>query len=268
MKQLTLSFQEDSESTGEMTTSSSPVDSRASRTALQEKEKAKKTLATYGLRCLEQYGRFNQHTSWGKTFMGLLIGTGDWFSTRRKLTWKMKATKSSRLYFQLVPSTPRTEGTGYGFWPTAQTQGLKICNSEGKTEFINLRLLPTPKAKEGVQTKGRKLTLKDGKYKNISHTTGLEYGIELSQLAQNGLLPTPNASDNRDRGGPKDKCIQRRIKLGKQVGLTQTVDGQLNPLFVGEMMGYPTDWLISPFMTMKVKNQIGTKKQSKHSETQ
>lgn len=32
--------------------------------------------------------------------------------------------------------------------PTPQTQGLKVCNKEGKTEFLNLELLPTPKAQE------------------------------------------------------------------------------------------------------------------------
>ena len=32
--------------------------------------------------------------------------------------------------------------------PTPQTQGLKVCNKDGKTEFLNLELLPTPKAQE------------------------------------------------------------------------------------------------------------------------
>lgn len=32
--------------------------------------------------------------------------------------------------------------------PTPQTQGLKVGNKDGKTEFLNLELLPTPKAQE------------------------------------------------------------------------------------------------------------------------
>ena len=41
-----------------------------------------------------------------------------------------------------------TGETGCGLLPTAQTQGLKVCNKDGKTEFLNLELLPTPKAQE------------------------------------------------------------------------------------------------------------------------
>ena len=75
----------------------------------------------------------------------------------------------------------------------------------------------------------------------------MEYGLHLTQMAKAGMLPTPNASDNRDRGGPKDKAVQRRLEIGKQVGLTQMVNGQLNPRFVAEMMGFPPDWTELPF---------------------
>mgnify|MGYP003109200877 CR=1 FL=1 len=55
--------------------------------------------------------------------------------------------------------------------------------------------------------------------------------------------PTPNASDNRDRGNMSDPAIQRRIKKGKQVGLTMAVKdkpstGTLNPDWVEWLMGY------------------------------
>ena len=57
------------------------------------------------------------------------------------------------------------------------------------------------------------------------------------------MWPTPNASDNRDRGTLSDPAIQRRIKLGKQVGLTMAVKenkggGTLNPTWVEWLMGY------------------------------
>ena len=61
------------------------------------------------------------------------------------------------------------------------------------------------------------------------------------------MLPTPCASDNRDRGGPKDKAIQRRLEIGKSIELSMMVDGPLNPLFVEQMMGFPSNWTALPF---------------------
>ncbi len=61
------------------------------------------------------------------------------------------------------------------------------------------------------------------------------------------MWPTPQASDNRDRGCMEDPSIQRRIKIGKQIGLTTAVketrsSGSLNPQWVEWLMGYPEGW--------------------------
>jgi hypothetical protein len=99
----------------------------ASRTVQQENDLERKMTVTSGRKCLEQFGRFNRAGLWAKTFAALLIGTGDWYSTRCRLTWKLKATKSHRFYFQLVPSTLPTEGTEFGLLPTSnghQSGGL------------------------------------------------------------------------------------------------------------------------------------------------
>jgi len=76
--------------------------------------KAQRMNATCGQKCLEQFARFPRVGLWAKTFAGLLIGMKGWYSTKCKLTWKLKGTKSNRFYFQLVPSTLPTEGTEYG----------------------------------------------------------------------------------------------------------------------------------------------------------
>ena len=58
-------------------------------------------------------------------------------------------------------------------------------------------------------------------------------------------FPTPTASDNRDRGNMSNPSIQRRIALGKQIMLSQSVDrnsGQLNPPWVEWLMGWPLEW--------------------------
>jgi len=58
-------------------------------------------------------------------------------------------------------------------------------------------------------------------------------------------FPTPQASDNRDRGNMSNPSIQRRIKIGKQIMLSQSVDrnsGLLNPTWVEWLMGWPLEW--------------------------
>jgi len=59
------------------------------------------------------------------------------------------------------------------------------------------------------------------------------------------MFPTPQASDNRDRGNMSNPSIQRRIAKGKQIMLSQSVDqnsGQLNPPWVEWLMGWPLGW--------------------------
>jgi DNA (cytosine-5)-methyltransferase 1 len=72
-------------------------------------------------------------------------------------------------------------------------------------------------------------------------------GFQVMLPAAVKIWPTPNASDNRDRGNLSDPAIQRRIKMGKQVGLTMAVKdqkggGTLNPMWVEWLMGYPIGW--------------------------
>jgi len=58
-------------------------------------------------------------------------------------------------------------------------------------------------------------------------------------------FPTPQASDNRDRGNMSNPSIQRRVAIGKQISLSQSVhptSGQLNPTWVEWLMGWPLEW--------------------------
>lgn len=89
----------------------------------------------------------------------------------------------------------------------------------GLTDFLDYHgLLPTPNAIEG--TKGTR-----------TYNPNSQNGRGLSAMACSGMLPSPDAN----RG--KDGSESRRIGHASQ----------LNPLFVAEMMGYPLDWLVSPF---------------------
>ena len=177
---------------------------------------------TSGRTCLEQFKKFNQVGLWAKTFAGLLIGMEGWYSTKCKLSWKLRATKSHRFYFQLVPSMLRTEGIEFG-------------------------LLPTPKAMDSTN-EGRELT--NGK--SVSFKTGVRYGISLPQMANNQMLPTPTASDKnggrrgnapRENHNPMTNSLKDAVNYMEQTSKCS----QLNPLFVEEMMGFPKNWTTSPF---------------------
>ena len=169
-----------------------------------------------------------------------------------------------------------------GLLPTAMTQGLKRSGENGRTEFYPLELLPTPNAAEGEKwtTKynpnsqmGKGLTAMA--LNNLLPTpmsTDIHHGKRVKELKAaggdtfhsrangetrpngltdfldfNGLLATPTARDW--------KGAQGRAYKGESMDLPMQVcpptDGatsQLNPLFVQEMMGFPADWLVSPFL--------------------
>jgi hypothetical protein len=141
MTQLTLNLKGDLEATGGTMTSSSQVASRnyANHLAPQGKEKGQKTNAFYGERCLEQYKKLNRNTSSQKTSLVSQILTADWYSSRCALTWKLKGTKFSRLLFQLVPKTHRTDEIGAGLLPRNATDngnGFQQCNGNDEIKQV------------------------------------------------------------------------------------------------------------------------------------
>jgi len=67
--------------------------------------------------------------------------------------------------------------------------------------------------------------------------------------------PTPQASDSRNRGNMSNPSVQRRVAIGKQIMLSQSVDptsGALNPAWVEWLMGWPLGWTdLKPLVTDK-----------------
>ncbi len=198
----------------------------------------------------------------GENVRGLTNWNGGWYSTRCKLTWKLRATKSHRFYFLLQVSTLPTEEKEYFFLPTPQvfdakgsfikgkeyngeskhaeklgqavmrllptpqTQGLKECDRNGKTRFMDLSLLPTPT--------NSMVTAQDFIQANY-HSS--------KRPAYSSLLPTPTASSD-----PKGVHSTRSIEAvghpstphARPTGTGKT--SQLNPEFVEEMQGFPIGW--------------------------
>ena len=212
----------------------------ASHTQPLESGSERKTSDTCGPKCLESFGRFNHVGLWAKTFSALLIGTGDWYSRRCKLTWKLKGTKYNRLYFQLRASAiAPTKGTGFGLLLTPTT----------REEVVDL-----DKFKKRME-----------KYPNGTTIPNLATQVLNKYILNNPLLNTPTASDKN--GG----CTRTNAKLQLGSNLVNEMHGvlnqpagktsQLNPQFVLEMMGFPPNWTELPFLN-------GETNQSRPGETQ
>ena len=75
------------------------------------------------------------------------------------------------------------------------------------------------------------------------------YTVELNDMAVNGILPTPTASD-KNTGTTKDRKdgISRMSNLNHNIAHLYGKTSQLNPRFVAEMMGFPVDWTVLPFL--------------------
>ena len=97
---------------------------------------------------------------------------------------KGKTTDTTHKY-----STSLKDRAAAGLLPTPVSQGLKVCDKNGKTRFIDLSLLPTPTAGEAL------------KWRNQLDINS-QMGTALNALAVNGLLPTPSARDLKGKTNP------------------------------------------------------------------
>lgn len=83
--------------------------------------------------------------------------------------------------------------------------------------------------------------------KSSQQKVGSMHSVTLPQGVRDAgqTFPTPQASDNRDRGNLSNASVQRRIEIGKQVNLSQSVSktsGKLNPHWVCWLMQWPIGW--------------------------
>lgn len=138
--------------------------------------------------------------------------------------------------------------TPSGNWPTptcADTRTDKLKSTQqtpGSMHSVSLaqavQMWPTPDANMGARG-----TQPDWQPIRKSGQTA-QYTI--NQAVRDSItFPTPQASDNRDRGNLSSPCVQRRVEIGKQISLSQSVSessGKLNPNWVEWLMGWPIAW--------------------------
>jgi len=251
-------------------------DSHANLIVQQESDLGKKTSDISGHKCLERFEKLSQPSLWAKMFVASLIGMGDWSSKKCALTWRLVGTKYNRYYCQLVPSVRHIEEIEFGLLPTLmahsrqtskeQTANLDFgvvqiqdsCVKNAKKEKImNAGLLPTPMA-QSRQTTKEQTEQRQMKYGGKTRAMYLENFLAM------GWLPTPVVSDmNAGRRGnaPRDGHNPMTNSLKDSVNFIEQTStcSHLNPQFVAEMMGFPTNWTELPFL-------IGEKNQSKDME--
>jgi hypothetical protein len=168
---------------------------------------------------------------------------------------------------------PHTKGTEYGLLPnnesffhTPNTTGMDGGSNSRKALRKRMEMWPTPTVGcvEGGEQSNRVEKTQSGGYilrkLNKPHMT---YGAKLSDAVlyeQKKKFPTPQASDHRDRGNMSNPSVQRRVEIGKQISLSQSVhptSGQLNPMWVEWLMGWPIGWTdLKPLGTDKFPSAL------------
>ena len=254
---------------GDGSTSSQEV-FHASPFLLPAGERVRRTAVTSGLTCSVPFTRSGP--------VGLLVRTlvasSRWYSPARRLTWdvsplcserislytvsgrntssrpsavilNVKDIPSSRCLFRLVPSVPRTEGTVSGLLPTPIASDFKVrgpgSQQKGLPESIREMLLPTPTATEIHHWQRVERWKRQGRTSMHETEDGEKNPNGLTDFLDfHGLLPTlehiGRKGKNPRQGGLPDFFAQ----TGRSF--------QLNPLFVAEMMGFPTSWTVLPFL--------------------
>ena len=254
---------------GDGSTSSQEV-FHASPFLLPAGERVRRTAVTSGLTCSVPFTRSGP--------VGLLVRTlvasSRWYSPARRLTWdvsplcserislytvsgrntssrpsavilSVKDIPSSRCLFRLVPSVPRTEGTVSGLLPTPIASDFKVrgpgSQQKGLPEIIREMLLPTPTATEIHHWQRVERWKRQGRTSMHETEDGEKNPNGLTDFLDfHGLLPTlehiGRKGKNPRQGGLPDFFAQ----TGRSF--------QLNPLFVAEMMGFPTSWTVLPFL--------------------
>jgi hypothetical protein len=162
-----------------------------------------------------------------------------------------------------APSPSESES---GLWPTPKASAAGpdfAAIDRGKTGQLAdmVAMYPTPRSTDGDRGgRGDLIQAVRGNpnahYSKDGRSNGPS-GNELGRAVNRRTWPTPNASDNRDRGNLNSPCVQRRIEKGKQIGLSMAAGGSLNPTWVEWLMGWIIGWTdLSPLAMDKYQQWL------------
>lgn len=242
--------------------------SRAKTLAAQaDKLESRRVLeAAYGQKLSVLLASYDQNTSSWRTSQTCLValvnneagGLGEFSET-----WPKSGTMLNGKAYVLPILELGTTETAYGSshgpqadgsWPTPsksarggkQTPGSALSLQKAVNGYLKdgtkREIVPTPRKMDG---RGANVGTTDGALLRRSVSSfGLNLA-EYTQMGRRGFLPTPQKSDNRDRGNLSNPSVQRRARIGKQLNLSQVVSeksGALNPPWVEWLMGFPIGW--------------------------
>ena len=152
------------------------------------------------------------------------------------------ATSSWRTSQTCLVALAKNEGDGLAefseTWPSA---GMM---QNGATYQLAWSLPPTGESESGSWPTPRKCTAMAAKITPASAWDAGRFPNSETMVGRS-LWPTPQKSDNRDRGNLSSPAIARRKAKGKQLMLSQVVSdqsGALNPPWVEWLMGFPIGW--------------------------
>ena len=205
---------------------------------------AQKMTVTSGRSWLPLLKSYGLDGSLGRMCEALL--TNRWASSAAFLTWKASGIKPRHLLFQLAPSMPRTDETGFGLWltPTASESVTDLEKFKARmkkynngTTMPNLatqvsqRLWPTPRSCSAMAAENIQNRVND-KFPN------------LESVVARTMWPTPTTRDYK--GGRKPETLEESGR-GETNSLNDAVTvrdqhGSLNPAWVEWLMGFPEGW--------------------------
>ena len=220
-----------------------PAGSRASRSLAPGSDEARRMTVTSGRKCSASLMKSSPLGLLAR----MLLESSIWRSTMCCLTWKEKATKQGRLYFQLAVSAPRTGGTGSPLLPTvtatvATHGGPNQRDSSGRPGLQQAATMwPTPVVPNG----GRSVaSVTDWRSQRTAYKNGRKVQVDLNAAVQMYpmLLATPQA---RDHFPPHSEVYinKKRAEGHGMKNLNDQIGGQLNPAWVSRLMGFPDGWL-------------------------
>lgn len=239
-------------------------DTHASHSVPQASERARKMSATSGRKCLELYAVAGLDTSLPKMLLDTLLSA----SMKLPHRWKMKASPSGRLLFQLAPLAPPTDEIEFGLWQTPNVPNGGRVNPpemsptgimpdgtkrqvglEHQVRMVERGLWPTPLAIDGEKSGHGNLPhlaklyptpcsrdWKDTPGMAASRPDGKSRKDQLARVVYAEMWPTPMAGANNP-AAHNAMSGDFKKKFCERAGVPIT--GTLNPQFVEWLMGFP-----------------------------